>query len=59
MTFLSILPTLTPLLAEAPAPTSTSAGSGPFTVVMMTFVLLIVMWFLIVLPKKSQDKQAQ
>lgn len=59
MTFLSILPTLTPLLAEAPAPTQAPAGSGPFTVVMMTFVLLIVMWFLIVLPKKSQDKQAQ
>ncbi|MBQ2788227.1 MAG: preprotein translocase subunit YajC [Thermoguttaceae bacterium] len=59
MTFLSILPTLTPLLAEAPASTQAPAGSGPFTVVMMTFVLLIVMWFLIVLPKKSQDKQAQ
>ena len=59
MTFLSILPTLTPLLAEAPASTQAPAGSGPFTVVMMTFVLLIVMWFLIVLPKKSQDKQVQ
>ena len=59
MTFLSILPTLTPLLAQDAAPTPTSAGSGPFTVVMMTFVMLIVLWFLIVLPKKSQDKRAQ
>ena len=57
MTVLSTLPTLAALLADAPAPAPT--GSGPFTVVMMTFVLLIVMWFLIVLPKKSQDKQAQ
>lgn len=57
MTVLSTLPTLAALLAEAPAPTST--GSGPFTVVMMTFAMLIVMWFLIVLPKKSQDKKAQ
>ena len=57
MTVLSTLPTLAPLLADAPAPAP--SGSGPFAVVMMTFVLLIVMWFLIVLPKKSQDKQAQ
>lgn len=57
MTVLSTLPTLASLLADAPAPAP--AGSGPFAVVMMTFVLLIVMWFLIVLPKKSQDKQAQ
>ena len=53
MTVLSALPTLAALLAEAPA------GSGPFAVVMTTFVMLIVLWFLIVLPKKSQDKQAQ
>ncbi|MBQ9800940.1 MAG: preprotein translocase subunit YajC [Thermoguttaceae bacterium] len=57
MTVLSTLPTLAPLLADAPAPAP--SGSGPFAVVMMTFVMLIVMWFLIVLPKKSQDKQAQ
>lgn len=57
MTVLSTLPTLAALLAEAPAPTP--AGSGPFSVVMMTFVMLIVLWFLIVLPKKSQDKKAQ
>lgn len=57
MTVLSTLPTLASLLADAPAPAPT--GSGPFTVVMMTFVMLIVLWFLIVLPKKSQDKQAQ
>ena len=57
MTVLSTLPTLAALLAEAPAPAPT--GSGPFAVVMMTFVMLIVLWFLIVLPKKSQDKQAQ
>jgi preprotein translocase subunit YajC len=59
MTVLSTLPSLASLLADAPAPASAPTGSGPFTVVMMTFVLLIVMWFLIVLPKKSQDKQAQ
>lgn len=59
MTFLSILPTLTPLLAEAPAPPQAPAGSGPFAAVMMIFVMLLVMWFLIVLPKKSQDKRAQ
>jgi preprotein translocase subunit YajC len=57
MTVLSTLPTLAALLADAPAPTP--AGSGPFAVVMTTFVMLIVLWFLIVLPKKSQDKQAQ
>ena len=57
MTVLSTLPSLASLLADAPAPAPT--GSGPFTVVMMTFVMLIVMWLLIVLPKKSQDKQAQ
>ncbi len=57
MTVLSTLPTLAALLADAPAPAP--SGSGPFTVVMMTFVMLIVMWFLIVLPKKSQDKKAQ
>lgn len=57
MTVLSTLPTLAALLADAPAPTP--AGSGPFSVVMMTFVMLIVLWFLIVLPKKSQDKKAQ
>ena len=57
MTVLSTLPTLAALLADAPAPTP--AGSGPFAVVMMTFVMLIVLWFLIVLPKKSQDKKAQ
>lgn len=59
MTVLSTLPTLASLLADAPAPAPAPTGSGPFTVVMMTFVMLIVMWFLIVLPKKSQDKQAQ
>ena len=57
MTVLSTLPSLASLLADAPAPAPT--GSGPFTVVMMTFVMLIVLWFLIVLPKKSQDKKAQ
>ena len=57
MTVLSTLPSLASLLADAPAPAPT--GSGPFTVVMMTFVMLIVMWLLIVLPKKSQDKKAQ
>jgi preprotein translocase subunit YajC len=59
MTVLSTLPTLASLLADAPAPAPAPTGSGPFTVVMMTFVMLIVLWFLIVLPKKSQDKQAQ
>ncbi len=54
MTVLSTLSTLSPLLAnDAPA------GSGPFTVVMMAFVMLIVMFVLIVLPKRSQDKQAR
>ncbi|MBR5243670.1 MAG: preprotein translocase subunit YajC [Thermoguttaceae bacterium] len=59
MTVLSTLPTFASLFADAPAPAPTPAGSGPFAVVMMTFVMLIVMWLLIVLPKKSQDKKAQ
>ncbi|MBR4835007.1 MAG: preprotein translocase subunit YajC [Thermoguttaceae bacterium] len=58
MTVLSTLPTLAPLLA-ADAPTQAPAGSGPFTVVLMTFVMLIVLFVLIVLPKRAQDKQAR
>ncbi len=58
MTVLSTLPTLAPLLASD-APTQAPSGSGPFTAVMTAFVLLIVLFFVIVLPKRAQDKQAR
>ena len=59
MTVLSTLPTFASLFADAPTSAPSSAGSGPFSFVMMTFAMLIVMWLLFVLPKRSQDKKAQ
>ena len=35
------------------------AGSGPFQVVIMVFLVLIALFFLIILPSKSRDKQTR
>lgn len=51
------LSTLAPFAADA-APTA-PAGSGPFSFVLMTFVFLVAMYFIIVLPRRSQEKQAK
>lgn len=47
---------LAPVFAQD-APAAAPAGSGPFSLVMGIFVFLIALYFIFVLPKKSQEKQ--
>lgn len=55
---LANLASFVPLFADE-APAAAPAGSGPFTAMIGIFLLLIVLFFVIVLPSKSRDKQAR
>ena len=47
---------LAPLFMDGD-PVAAPAGSGPFQMVVMTFVVLIALFFVFVLPNKAKDKQ--